>query len=122
MHELAICQGLLSEIGRVAAAHGADELTKIVIAIGPLSGVEPQLLERAFSVARVGTVAHRASLQIETSPVTVWCKTCEIETKVASNALLCGTCGTWQVQLKSGDELLLKRLELADMAEATAAE
>jgi hydrogenase nickel incorporation protein HypA/HybF len=122
MHELAICQSLLSEAGRLAALNSAREVTGIVVAIGPLSGVEPQLLGRAFSIARAGTLAERASLTIETAPVLVWCKACEIETQVEVNALLCGACGTWQVQLKSGNEMLLKRLELADVADAAAAE
>lgn len=122
MHELAICQSLLGEVERVAAQHGARTVTEVVVAVGPLAGVEPQLLERAFTIARAGTVADRAALEIETAPVVVWCKTCGTETAVAANALLCGGCGAWQVQLRSGDELLLKRVELADIAEAAAAE
>lgn len=121
MHELAICQSLLSEVGRVAELHGAREVTEVVVAVGPLSGVEPHLLERAFSVARAGTVADHAALEIEMAPVVVWCKVCEIETPVTANALLCGGCGTWQVQLKSGSELLLMRVELAGITEAAAA-
>jgi Zn finger protein HypA/HybF involved in hydrogenase expression len=38
---------------------------------------------------------------------------------VAPNALLCGKCSAWRVELKSGDELMLKRVELALDAEAT---
>lgn len=121
MHELSICGSLLREVERAARAHGSREVTAIVVAIGPLSGVEAQLLARAFSVARIGTVAARAALKVETAPVVVWCAHCRIETAVAANALLCGRCGTWQVELKSGDELLLKRVELSDVAADRAA-
>lgn len=122
MHELAICESLLNEVERIAASHRAREVIEIVVAVGALSGVEPQLLERAFVVARCGTVADRATLRFEATSTAVWCKACECETSVAANALLCGQCGTWQVQLKSGDELLLKRVELADIAQTAAAE
>jgi hydrogenase nickel incorporation protein HypA/HybF len=121
VHELSVCQGLLREVQRVADAHGSAEVSEIVVAVGPMSGVESPLLTRAFSVARAGTIAENATLEIEDTPVVVWCAACEAETQAAPNALLCGRCGTWQVTLRSGDELLLKRVELVRSAETAAA-
>ena len=121
MHELSICQSLLGEVERVAAANDATDVNRIFVAIGPLSGVEAPLLARAFDVARMGTIAEHALLEIETVPAVVWCKACAIETPVAANVLLCGRCGTWQVELKSGDELLLTRVELTGNANPMAA-
>jgi len=112
MHELAICQSLLTEVAKVAAAHGVSRVTRVSIVIGPLSGVEVPQLVRAFDLARLGTVAEAAALAVENSPVVVWCDICERASPVPANALLCGGCGTWKVSLKSGDELLLKRVEL----------
>lgn len=117
MHELSVCRSLLGEVERIATLHAAVEIVEIVIAIGPLSGVEAQLLERAFEVARAGTIAHGARLRIESEPVVVWCRDCDVETRVAPNALLCSACGTWRVAVKSGDALLLKRIELVDQLE-----
>lgn len=121
MHELAICQSLLREVERVAKAHDCGDVTAIIVAAGPLSGVEPPLLARAFSIARAGTVAEHASLEIETMPITVSCRACGIESPAEPNALICRRCGTWQVQLRSGDELLLKRVELAGAPEGAIA-
>ena len=113
MHELSVCQSLLREVQRVAAEHEATAVTAITLAVGPLSGVEAPLLERAFTIARAGTIAEEATFTVEELPVTVWCEACGIETQVPVNALLCGKCGTWQVDLRSGTELLLKQVELA---------
>ena len=112
MHELSLCRGLLGEVTRVAKAHGATSVAEIVVDVGPLSGVEPPLLTRAFNVARVGTLAENATLAINRVPARVWCPACQAETEAAANALLCGRCGTWQVHLKSGNELNLTRLDL----------
>ena len=120
MHELAICQSLLRQVERAALANGSSEVSAIVVAIGPLSGVEAPLLARAFTVARSGSVAARARLEIQSMPIIVWCKSCAIETRVPANALLCGRCGTWQVALRSGDELLLMRVELTANARRAA--
>ena len=122
MHELAVCQGLLREVERVVVAYGAREAVAVSVAIGPLSGVEASLLVRAFDVARMGTIAEQAMLEIEATPVVVWCTACETETAVAPNALLCGTCGGWKVDLRSGSELLLKSVELAAVEGTMAAE
>jgi len=121
MHEMAICQSLLSEVGRVAAENGATAVTRVVVSVGPLSGVEITQLTRAFDLARAGTVAESAALEIEDIPVTVWCAPCGVESRVEPNKLLCSGCGGWRVTLRSGDELLLKRLSLVDAPERQSA-
>ncbi len=122
MHELAVCQSLLSEVERVASAHGATGVSRVGIAMGPLSGVEAPLLDRAFSIARIGTLAGEAELEIEEMPIIVWCAACGTATTPASPiALLCAQCGTWQVDVRSGDELILRQVELVRPAEAATA-
>ena len=117
MHELALCQGLLAEVARVATAHRAAAVTRILVAVGPLSGVEAALLDRAFSVARAGTLANEATLEIEAAPIRVQCATCGAEGEATVNDLRCAACGDWRVRLLGGDELLLKRVELAVTAD-----
>jgi len=121
MHELAICQGLISEVERVARANGAEAVSRITVAIGPLSGIVPELLRGAYEIARTGTMAGRASLFIEQTEPRVHCDSCGVESEAAPNRLLCAACGEWRVQVVSGDEMLLKSVELM-RAEAHGAE
>lgn len=112
MHELAVCQGLLREVERVARAAGADRVVSVTVRIGPLSGVEPQLLQSAFPLASAATAAAGSKLIIERAAVRVRCRRCGRESEAASGRLVCGQCGHWKVQVVGGDELLLARLEL----------
>ena len=112
MHELAVCQALLDEVEAVAAANGAHAVLRIEVAIGPLSGVEAGLLARAFSIARLGGVAEHARLELDEMPILVHCPACGTDSDAAANRLLCAACGTWRVRLISGDELVLRRVEL----------
>ena len=112
MHELAVCQSLIREVERAAAANRAVAAVRVAVAIGPLSGVDGGSLARAFEIARADTVAAQAVLEIETVPVRVGCAACGHESEVPANALVCARCGNWRVELKSGDELLLKSVEL----------
>ena len=69
MHELAVCQGLLRQVQQIALENRARSVERILLRIGGLSGVEPPLLERAFEIARMGTLAQEAELVIEEGPV-----------------------------------------------------
>ena len=112
MHELAICESLMDQVERIALERNAQCVTSIVIGMGPLSGVEAQLLKHAYSIASTGTVAEQAELIVEALPVRVRCNSCGAESEALANKLLCKSCGDWQTTLISGDELLLLSVEL----------
>ena len=112
MHELSICQDLIAQVERVAFEHGAKAVDRIVVKVGPLSGVEVPLLEKAYSIACAGTVAEGAELVAESVPVRVACETCGAQTDAAINRLVCGACGDYRTRLVSGDELILQSVEL----------
>lgn len=112
MHELAICQSLMDQVEKIAVERDAKSVTSIVIGMGPLSGVESQLLKSAYPIASVGTVAEHAELIIEILPIRVKCNHCGCESDALPNKLICNNCGDWKTTLVSGDELLLMSLEL----------
>ena len=112
MHELSVCQSLLGQIESVAIQHRASQVHRVTLQIGPLSGVEPQLLQQAFPIAVAGSIADGAVLEIEQLPIRIACQQCDAETEATANKLICGHCGHWQTRLLSGDELLLASLEL----------
>jgi hydrogenase nickel incorporation protein HypA/HybF len=112
MHELSICLSLIDQVERIAAEHGADRVERILLRIGPLSGVEAPLLANAYPLAAVGTIAEHARLDIEPAAIRVQCSSCGAETDAEPNRLRCGACGDWHTRLISGDELLLANLEL----------
>lgn len=107
MHELAICQALISQVEQIALENQAECVTHIRVKIGPLSGAEAPLVERAYPMAAMGTVAEHAQLELETVPIRVRCKNCLAETEASANRLLCAACGDFHTELISGDELLL---------------
>jgi len=118
MHELSICAALLDQVERIAADHRARSVATIVVRIGPLAGVEPELLAHAYTIASAGTVAAGATLVVEHLPVRVRCRGCGAETETAPSRLVCGVCGDYHTNLLIGDEMLLARVELDCDAEA----
>ncbi len=115
MHELSVCQGLMRQVAQIAADNDASAVERIVLQIGELSGVEPPLLQRAFEVARAGTVAEDAELEIRSGPVVVQCLECGGRSAVPRNRLLCTYCGEWRVRVVEGEELLLLSVEMTNV-------
>lgn len=119
MHELSVCQELLAQVRATARAHGAASVGRITLKLGPLSGVEPDLLQRAFVVARAGEMTERAELVVTAAPVVIRCRSCGAEHEAQSNRLVCAECGDYHVDLVGGDELLLARIELHGVESGT---
>jgi hydrogenase nickel incorporation protein HypA/HybF len=117
MHELAICQALMNQVESIAAERKARSVVSIVVGMGPLSGVEAQLLKHAYPVASAGTIAEGARLVVENLPVRIKCTQCGHESDALPNKLVCKACGDWRTTLISGDELILMRVELETAAE-----
>lgn len=116
MHELSVCQALITQVEALARERSAQSVALIRLGIGPLSGVEPQLLVQAYPIASAGTLADGAELVIENLPLRVSCDACGQTTDALPNRLLCAACGDWHTRLVSGDELLLNSVELIKQA------
>ena len=112
MHELSICQALMDQVENIAGEASASRVVSIHLGVGPLSGVEPRLLEQAFPIASAGSLAADAELVITTLPVVVRCRSCDSESEVMPTRLVCPQCGDWQTTLQSGDEMCLQRVEV----------
>jgi hydrogenase nickel incorporation protein HypA/HybF len=112
VHELSLCDDLLSQVVAIAAQHNTQSVESITLQIGALSGIEPSLLESAFSLIKVGTVAERADLIMQTLPVIVVCRMCGAQSEAAANRLLCNACQSHETDLLCGDELILASVAL----------
>jgi hydrogenase nickel incorporation protein HypA/HybF len=112
MHELSVCQALLTQVTDIAMDHGASAVQRIAIEVGPLCGVEPALLARAFEVLRVGSCAAQAVLSIESPTVSIRCLSCDAQSCAEPNRLVCGACGDFRTRVEAGDELRLRRVEM----------
>jgi len=120
MHELALCQELICQLEALANQHRAERVDLAVVLVGPLSGAEPSLLQSAFIIARSGTVAGTARLEIETAAIRVLCKSCGSRSEATPTNLTCRDCGGWKVVVEEGHEMILKTVEFTRATAAMA--
>ena len=121
MHELSVCLSLLQQVESIAAERHATAVVRIELEVGPLSGVEPDLLRNAWPLAAAGTIAEPAELAISSCDLVVECSACGKQSAARANRLLCGACGDYRTRVVSGEDLTLLRLELETPPRAAAA-
>ena len=110
MHEYSLAQVLVERVEREARARGALAVHRVTVRIGPLSGVEPELLVTAYGQLRAGTLCAGAELDVASERVVWWCEACG-GVLVPGSALGCPDCGL-PARLVGGDALMLERIEL----------
>lgn len=117
MHELSLCYGMLKQLQHIAQTQQANRISHIRLQIGPLAGVEIELLKQSFPLASRGTMAEGAELEIEQRPVSIRCKNCAQESEVETNQLTCPLCHSSSTQLISGDEMLIHSIKVCSQPE-----
>jgi hydrogenase nickel incorporation protein HypA/HybF len=111
MHELSIAQALMDIVQRHA---GGRPVTRVEVRVGHLRQVVPAALEFAFELVARGTVAEGAELVLDAVPAAGRCRACGTVSQMEAFPLACAGCGSWDVEVIRGEELLLDTLELEE--------
>lgn len=112
MHEMSICESIVSVIEQQAVAHAFSKVNMVRLEIGPLAGVELEALRFCFDVVTRGGAAQNAVLEVIELPVQAWCMACAKKVCVKKRYDSCPDCGSYQVQITGGDELRIKDMEV----------
>ena len=112
MHEYSIVQSLLNSCEENAAEHNATKVTKVVVKIGVMSGVEPELLRTAFETFKESTICKEAVFVINSQSVVIKCNKCLIESVLESLEYYCPRCGSMDIEILDGEDMYLMQMEL----------
>ncbi|MEA3373843.1 MAG: hydrogenase maturation nickel metallochaperone HypA [Campylobacterota bacterium] len=112
MHEYSIVQALLEQIEPIADENSAEKVTKVIVKIGVMSGVEPHLLEVAFNTFKEKTICEGAEFVMKIQPVTVHCLDCEAHSELDVMHYRCPECESLNIKVTDGEEMFLMTLEM----------
>ncbi len=113
MHELSICESIMETIEAEAEKQNFSRVKRICLEIGPLSGVEVEALRFGFDVVTKSSIAEGALLDIVQPSAQAWCMSCLKTVPVENRYDACPTCGSAGLEIKGGDELRIKELEVS---------
>ena len=113
MHELSLMQDTLILATQQARQAGGQRIHRVMMRIGPLSGVVSETLAFAFDVLKKETIAADATLEIESVPVRCYCQSCGAEFSPPDLICECPRCHEISTDLRSGREVELTSLEVS---------
>jgi len=120
VHEFSVIRSLLNQLPQLVPGVANGDLREIVISLGPLSGIEPLLAEAAFEQLREPAGLGACRLTIEHVPLLACCGECEQTFEVESFHFICPHCESVEVQITSGDGVIIKAVRVVTSPENAA--
>jgi hydrogenase nickel incorporation protein HypA/HybF len=112
MHEISIIESILEVAEENAREVNSGSIKAIKLRLGQFTAIAQNALEFAFEVARQGTMAEHARLEIELVPMVLHCVVCDVENEPASGiSFVCQRCG-FPLKILSGKELQIEYIEI----------
>ena len=112
MHELSLAEAINNTIKELCERSEWTRVRRIVLKIGQMRQIDPELLTFAFDVVAKGTVSEGAELSVLELPIVFKCNACGRETSSEATVFVCAHCGSANVDLLSGMELTIESMEV----------
>jgi hydrogenase nickel incorporation protein HypA/HybF len=120
MHELAIAEALIEQVrSELDKAGQVGAVKRLELAVGRLSGVHCDSLRFAFELLAPGTPAEGAELVIREPPAVARCRQCGTATEIVEMVIDCPRCGSPEIVIEEGRELMLESIEIEDRTEGS---
>ena len=112
MHEMSLCEGVLQVLESEARRQQFSRVKVVWLEIGSMAGVEVEAMRFCFDVVMRHSLADGAKLEIIQVPAAGWCLGCAQTVTIKQRYDACPHCGSYQVQVTSGNEMRIKELEV----------
>ena len=110
MHELGICDALLKMVRNIAEEEALEEITRITVEVGSLSGVVPAYMSDCWVAVTDGTELQNVEFVVEELEGTARCMDCGEEFAADFSRLRCPQCGSEKLTPLTGRDLTLKEI------------
>ena len=120
MHELALCEAIVDTVTDHAQGR---RVRQVNLRIGHFRQVVPDTLRFCWDVRVRNTELESSTLSITSVLAVVECGECASTTTLVDPYRLCGSCGTTNVTMISGEEFLVESLDLeSDLVDSAVVE
>ncbi|MEJ5293074.1 MAG: hydrogenase maturation nickel metallochaperone HypA [Candidatus Methanosuratincola sp.] len=117
MHEFSLAASLIQYVSEVAKNSGLAEIREMHIEVGEMTHIDPRQLRFCIRIASQNTIADGSRVYIRKRMPVLRCLKCgaSSELKRGKNlseySMTCPSCGSQDVELERGRELVLKRIK-----------
>ena len=115
MHEVSIVEALIEQVERQLARAGHDgRVTRLEVEIGRLSGISVDSVRFAFELLAPGTLVEGAEMLVDEPKAVCACRACGRRSEIDELAFDCPTCGSDQITVEGGDQMVLRAIDLEE--------
>jgi len=115
MHELSIVEALIEQVGRELKRAGQPgPVRQLDLSIGRLSGVHGDSIRFAFGLLAPGTPLENATIAIHEPKAVACCRACNARTEIDELVVRCPACGSDEITIEGGRDLLLQSIEVEE--------
>ena len=111
MHELSICTSLAAIVTDHADGRS---VRRVHLDVGHLRQVVPDTLRYSWDIVATEPPLAGSELVINHIAAVLRCRNCDVETTIDVPVFRCSSCGSVETDVVSGQELLVRSLDLAD--------
>ena len=111
MHELSIALNLVELVEEEARKAGCSKVYSVEVALGLLSGVDPEALAFSITLAKENTILGDAAINLHTVEGNGRCRMCNNVFPVNAFYSICPVCSSNAVEIVAGDDLKLISLQ-----------
>ena len=112
MHDLSMAQNILEMALDQAEQYNGKRISALVVKLGKANHVKPDSLEFCLREAAKGTIAEKATMQIEALEPTTKCRDCNNAFSIQRKEKICRSCGSENLETFTDSDALLERVEL----------
>jgi hydrogenase nickel incorporation protein HypA/HybF len=110
---MGLCQNILDIAVDAAKKNKAGKILKITIRAGEMRGLVEDQMQFCFQFVSKDTIAEGATLKVEKIEIAAKCKDCNREFTVKEYLFVCPGCSGTNLDISTGQELLIKDIEVA---------
>ncbi len=117
MHELSIAQNIFQIVNCSVEKDKLDLVDKIYLKIGLLSNVLTESLNFSYTSVIENTPLKNSRLYIEIIPIKIRCNNCNVINTSNDFIFNCPDCKSLEINVISGDEMIISSIHLKDESE-----
>ena len=112
MHELSIATELFKQVEKIIEDEHLNKVISITLNVGKLQQIIPESFDFATQVITKGTKAEGVKIIYNEMPITIKCNQCHITCETKDFYFICEKCGSSDVEIISGNELIFESMEV----------
>ncbi len=114
MHEVSVIEELVESVQLEIKPYPERKVKSVSVTMGKMRQFVPEMMRFCYDVASQGTRLEGSQLLLKEIPICIVCRKCAERVEVTEYDFICPKCGSVDVNMVSGNELVLDSIELSD--------